>query len=551
MSESFERDSMQYDVVIVGAGPSGLATAIKLKQLAEKAEREISVCIVEKGSEVGAHILSGAVIDPIALTELLPDWRKLSAPLNTAVNEDRVLFLTQQKAIKLPTPPSFKNKGNYIISLGLLCRWLAEQAESLGVEIYPGFAATEVLYHADASVKGIATGNMGVGKDGQPTDAFQPGMELWAQQTIFAEGCHGSLTKALIQKFELTHNSQPQTYGIGIKEIWEVPEKKCKPGLVIHSTGWPLDQKTYGGSFIYHLENNQVAVGFVIGLDYQNPYMSPFEEFQRFKAHPEIRKTFEGGRRIAYGARALSEGGLQSLPKLSFPGGLLVGDTAGFLNVPRIKGIHTAMKSGMIAAEAVFEQLKPTETENSSNSEVSTYRILFEKSWLFSELYSVRNVRPAFKWGLLPAMAYTALEQYVFKGNTPWTIRHHGTDHGSLKKAQQSKPIDYPKPDNVITFDRTSSVFLANIDHAENQPTHLILRNPHTMIDINYAQYASPETRYCPAAVYEIIEEAGKPRLQINAQNCVHCKTCDIKDPTQNINWVCPEGGSGPNYGAM
>ena len=553
MTETIERDSMQYDVVIVGAGPAGLAAAIRLKQLAEQAGRETSVCVVEKGSEVGAHILSGAVIDPAGLAELLPDWKELGAPLTRSVTADKVLFLTKNKAFKLPVTPNFNNHGNYIISLGQLCRWLAEQAENLGVEIYPGFAASEVLYHADGSVKGIATGNMGVGKDGEATDNFQPGMELWAQQTIFAEGCRGSLTRQLIQKYALDRDCQPQTYGIGIKEIWEVAEGRCQPGLVVHSTGWPLDTKTYGGSFIYHLDNNQVAVGFVVGLDYQNPYLSPFEEFQRFKTHPEIRKTFEGGRRIAYGARALNEGGLQSLPKLSFKGGVLVGDAAGFLNVPRIKGIHTAIKSAILAAEAVFPILENLEEVESfeHGKEAVAYEDLFKQSWAYRELHAARNIRPSFKWGLFPAMAYTGLEQYVFKGRTPWTIKHHGTDHGSLKKAAACRPIDYPKPDNKLTFDRLSSVFLANISHEENQPSHLTLKNPQTMLDVNLQEYASPETRYCPAGVYEIVEEGGKPQLHINAQNCVHCKTCDIKDPTQNIVWICPEGASGPNYGAM
>ena len=551
MTETIQRESMQYDVLIVGAGPAGLAATIKLKQLAEKSGRDISVCVVEKGSEVGAHILSGAVIDPKALSELLPDWQAQGAPLARSVAEDRMLLLTEQKAIKLPTPPSFENHGNYIISLGALTRWLAEQAEALGVEIYPGFAASEVLYHADGSVKGIATGDMGLNSDGTPGENYQPGMELWAQQTIFSEGCRGSLSKQIIQQFALDRDSQPQTYGIGIKEIWEVPEPQCRPGLVIHSVGWPLDSQTYGGSFIYHLDNNQVAVGFVVGLDYQNPYMSPFEEFQRFKTHPEIRKTFEGGRRIAYGARALSEGGLQSLPKLSFKGGVLAGDSAGFLNVPRIKGIHTALKSGMLAAEAVFDVLITDAQTLESGKEADSYQERFERSWLYQELNEVRNVRPAFKWGMWPAMAYTALEQYVLKGRAPWTIAHHGSDHNSLRKAAACHPIAYPKPDNVLTFDRLSSVFLANLSHEEGQPNHLKLANPQIMLDVNLAEYAAPETRYCPAAVYEIVEEGGRPQLQINAQNCVHCKTCDIKDPTQNITWVCPEGGSGPNYGAM
>ena len=550
MEQTIERESMQYDAVIVGAGPAGLSAAIRLKQLAGKDGREISVCVVEKGSEVGAHILAGAVIDPKALNELLPDWHENGAPLDCPVSEDRVLFLTQKRAFKLPVTPCFQNHGNYVVSLGLLTRWLAEQAENLGVEIYPGFAAAEILYHADGSVKGIATGNMGVGKDGEATEMFQAGMELHAQQTLFAEGCRGSLSKQLIGRFELDKHSQPQTYGIGIKEIWEIPAEKSRPGLVMHSTGWPLDSKTYGGAFLYHLNDNQVAVGFVVGLDYQNPYLSPFEEFQRFKTHPEIRKTFEGGRRIAYGARSLSEGGLQSLPRLTAPGALLIGDAAGFLNVPRIKGIHTAMKSGMLAAEAVLAVLDGNDHAESGR-EATSYQTLFEQSWLYGELHEVRNVRPSFKWGMWPAFAYTGLEQYLFKGRTPWTISHHGTDHGSLKKAADCTPIDYPKPDGALTFDRLSSVFLANVSHEENQPVHLQLADPQAAIGINLREYASPETRYCPAGVYEIVQENGSPKLQINAANCVHCKTCDIKDPTQNITWVCPEGGSGPNYGAM
>ncbi|MFC3874032.1 electron transfer flavoprotein-ubiquinone oxidoreductase [Neisseria musculi] len=553
MTETIERESMQYDAVIVGAGPAGLSAAIRLKQLAAQAGREISVCVVEKGSEVGAHILSGAVFDPAVLDELLPDWKAQGAPLTLNVTADQVLFLTRNKAFKLPVTPNFNNHGNYIVSLGALCRWLAGQAEGLGVEIYPGFAAAEVLYHSDGSVKGIATGNMGVGKNGEATEMFQPGMELRAQQTIFAEGSHGSLSRQVIEKYALERDSQPQTYGIGIKEIWEVPAAQCRPGLVMHSTGWPLDTRTYGGSFIYHLDNNRVAVGFVVGLDYQNPYLSPFEEFQRFKTHPEIRKTFTGGRRIAYGARALTEGGLQSLPKLAFGGGVLVGDAAGFLNVPRIKGIHTAMKSAILAAEAVFSVLESAEAAETATGGKTAYAYedLFKRSWAYRELRAARNIRPAFKWGLFPAMAYTGLEQYLFKGRMPWTIKHHASDHRTLKKAAAARPIDYPKPDGKLTFDRMSSVFLANLSHEENQPTHLKLKNPQTMVDVNLKEYAAPETRYCPAGVYEIVEENGRPRLQINAQNCVHCKTCDIKDPTQNIRWVCPEGGSGPNYGMM
>jgi electron-transferring-flavoprotein dehydrogenase len=551
MTETVERESMQYDVVIVGAGPSGLSAAIRLKQLAAQQQRDISVCVVDKGSEVGAHILSGAVIDPRSLSELIENWQEKDAPLSCPVKEDRLLFLTQKKAYRLPTPPSFNNHGNYIISLGVFCRWLAQQAEELGVEIYAGFAAAEVLYRADGSVRGIATGDMGLNRDGKPGNNYQQGMELLAQQTIFAEGCRGSLTKTLIQRFALNKDCQNQTYGLGIKELWEIAPEKSKPGTVIHSIGWPLDQQTYGGSFLYHLNDNKVAIGFVIGLDYQNPYMSPFAEMQRYKTHPAIREVLEGGKRIAYGARALSEGGLQSLPKLTFPGGVLVGDTAGFLNVPRIKGIHAAMKSGMLAAEAVIDVLNAEGANDSGNSEAVKYSELFRNSWLYTELHKVRNMRPAFKWGLFGGLAYSAIEEYLFRGKTPWTLRHHCADYASLRKAQDCQPIDYPKADGKLTFDRMSSVFLAGISHDESQPVHLKLHNPELAISVNHREYASPETRYCPAGVYEIIETAGEPHLQINAQNCVHCKTCDIKDPTQNINWVCPEGGSGPNYAEM
>ena len=554
MTQELERDSMAYDVVIVGAGVAGLSAAIRLKQLAVKQEREISVCVLEKGSEVGAHTLSGAVIDPRALSELFPNWQELGAPLQRSVERDEIWFLTQDKSWQMPiVPPSFQNHGNYIISLGLLCKWLAEQAEQLGVEIYAGFAAAEVLYHENGAVKGVATGNMGVGKDGEPTDSFQLGMELHAQQTIFAEGARGSLTKQIIKQFQLDKHCQTQTYGLGIKEIWEVPAEQCRAGTVIHTMGYPLDSQTYGGSFIYHLDNNQIALGLVVGLDYQNPYLSPFEELQRLKLHPKVRAMLEGGRRIAYGARALVEGGLQSLPKLSFAGGVLVGDAAGFLNVPRIKGSHTAMKSAMLAAEAIFPLLENSEQEQLAHGKTAArYQGLFENSWLYQELHAARNIRPAFKWGLLPAMAYTALEQYVFKGRTPWTLKHHGSDASSLQLAANCTPIDYPKPDGKLTFDRLSSVFLANVSHEENQPAHLQLLRPDDAIAVNWQQYASPETRYCPAGVYEIVQEQGaEPRLQINAANCIHCKTCDIKDPTQNIQWNCPEGGSGPNYGAM
>ena len=553
MTETIERDSMNYDVVIVGAGPSGLSAAIRLKQLAFENQRDISVCVIDKGSEVGAHILSGAVIDPKALNELIPDWKTKGAPLTCAATEDQLLFLSEKKAYSLPIPPSFNNHGNYIISLGLLCRWLAQQAEEVGVEIYPGFAAAEVLYHEDGSVKGVLTGDMGVTKTGEHSTQYQPGMALLARQTIFAEGCRGSLTKTLLPRFNLTAHCEPQTYGLGIKELWEVIPEKSQPGKVIHTVGWPLDTKTYGGTFLYHLENNKVALGLVVGLDYQNTYLSPFEEMQRFKNHPHIRSILEGGRRIGYGARALSEGGWQSLPKLTFPGGVLVGDTAGFLNVPRIKGIHMAMKSGMLAAQAVFDILITTSEQEQIAQEAVSYTDLFKNSWLATELYRVRNIRPAFKWGMFGAFAYNALEEYLFKGKTFWTLKHNGTDASKLKKTRDCRPIHYPKPDGQLTFDRLSSVFLAGVNHEENQPVHLQLKNPALAIEVNYKEYASPETRYCPAGVYEIImnENTQTPHLQINAQNCVHCKTCDIKDPRQNINWTCPEGGGGPNYAEM
>ncbi|PTU67675.1 electron transfer flavoprotein-ubiquinone oxidoreductase [Chromobacterium sp. Panama] len=539
---------MEYDVVIVGGGPSGLTAAIRLKQLAAEQGREISVCLLEKGSEIGAHILSGAVIEPRVLNELIPDWKEKGAPLNTEAKSDRFLLLTETESIQLPTPPQMHNHGNYIVSLGNFCRWLGQQAEELGVEIYPGFAAAEVLYHEDGSVKGVATGDMGIGKDGEKTDAWQPGMELWAKQTIFAEGCRGSLTKTLFERFRLHDGADPQTYGIGIKELWEVRPELHQPGSITHTVGWPVDTATYGGSFMYHLDNNQVVVGFVIGLDYQNPYLSPFEEFQRFKTHPAIRKVFEGGRRLSYGARALTEGGLQSLPRLTFPGGLLVGDTAGFLNVPKIKGTHTAMQSAMLAAEAVFELLGQEQPAR----EATAYSQKFKQSWLHEELHRVRNIRPSFRWGLWPAMIYSALDTFLFRGKAPWTLRHHQADHQSLKPADECAPIAYPKPDGVLTFDRLSSVFISNTNHGEDQPPHLKLKDASVPVQFNLAKYDAPEQRYCPAGVYEIVgREEGEPRLQINAQNCVHCKTCDIKDPTQNIVWTVPEGGGGPNYPNM
>ena len=542
-----ERESMEFDVVIVGAGPSGLSTAIRLRQLCAEHDSDLSICIVEKGSEVGAHILSGAVLEPRSLDELLPDWKERGAPLHTPAREDRFLFLTRSGAVRLPTPPQMHNKGNYIISLGNLCRWLAEQAEALDVSIFPGFPASEVLFHDDGAVKGVATQDMGVGRDGKPKGSFEPGVELHARVTVFAEGCRGHLTKSLFERFDLRAGADPQTYGIGIKELWEIDPAKHEQGLVLHTLGWPLDRSTYGGSFLYHLEDNQVAVGFVVGLDYSNPHLSPFEEFQRFKTHPKIRPTFEGGRRIAYGARAISEGGLQSLPKLTFPGGLLVGDTAGFLNVPKIKGTHTAMKSGMTAAEAIFGVLR----DDSSSPEITDYPSRLANTWLWDELHRVRNLRPSFRWGLWGGMLYSGLDTYVLRGRAPWTLHHHA-DHAALKKASECPRLEYPKPDGVVSFDRNSSVFLSNTNHEEDQPVHLTLKDDSVPIGINLAEFDAPEQRYCPAGVYEIVEdEAAGPRLQINAQNCVHCKTCDIKDPTQNIHWVTPEGGGGPNYPNM
>ncbi|MCZ6732994.1 MAG: electron transfer flavoprotein-ubiquinone oxidoreductase [Gammaproteobacteria bacterium] len=542
-----ERESMEYDVVIVGGGPSGLAAAIRLKQLGAEHDHDISVCIVEKGSEVGAHILSGAVLEPRSLTELIPDWKQQGAPLKTPVTSDRLLYLTKTGKVRLPTPPQMNNHGNYIISLGNLCRWLGEQAESLGVEIYPGFAAAEVLYSDDGAVRGVATGDMGIGKDGQPTDNYQPGVELLAKHTMFAEGCRGSLTKTLCERFGLRDGVDPQTFGIGLKELWQVEPANHKQGLVIHTVGWPLDSRTYGGSFLYHLEDNQVAVGFVVGLDYRNPHLSPYDEFQRFKTHPAIRPTFEGGRRVAYGARALNEGGYQSIPKLTFPGGMLIGDCSGFLNVPKIKGSHTAMKSGMTAAEATFEALR-----SGKDGELTDYPERLKQTWLWSELHRVRNIRPSFRWGLWGGFLYAGLDTYLLRGRAPWTLHHHN-DHQSLKKADECPKIDYPKPDGKITFDKLSSVYLSGTNHEENQPAHLKLKDTSVPIEINLKDYDAPEQRFCPAGVYEIVrnDDGSEPRLQINAQNCVHCKACDIKDLTQNINWVVPEGGGGPNYPNM
>lgn len=538
------RERMTYDVLIVGGGPGGLATAIRLRQLARAAGRELSVCVIEKGAEIGAHLLSGAVLDPRALSTLIPDWQAKGAPLSVPVTSDSFRFLTRRYAVRFPTPPQMHNAGNYVISLGQFGRWLAGQADALGVEIYPGFAAAEVLQDDTGRVIGVATGDMGVGKDGTRTDRFSPGVELVAKQTVFAEGCRGSLTQDLFSRFNLRDGVAPQTYGLGIKEVWEVDPAKHKPGTVIHTIGWPLDARTYGGSWLYHAENNLVSVGLVVGLDYANPTLSPFEEMQRFKLHPSVRSLLEGGRRVAYGARALSEGGVQSLPKLSFPGGVLVGDAAGFLNVARIKGTHTAMQSGIVAAEAIFAQL--------DDREVTGYRPALEQSWLWDELFRVRNVRPAFQFGLWGALALNALDTYVFRGRAPWTLTLPHPDHECLRPAKIVRPIVYPKPDGRLTFDRLSSVYLSSTTHAEDQPSHLVLRDPTLAVRHNLPVYDAPEQRYCPAGVYEIVhDEAGTPRLVINAQNCVHCKTCDIKDPLQNIVWRVPEGGGGPNYGAM
>ncbi len=543
---------MEYDVVVVGGGPAGLSGAIRLKQLAAERGKDVSVCVLEKGSEIGAHILSGAVMDPRAMDELFPDWKGMGAPLTTPVSEDRFMFLTETGATKTPNwmlPGCFQNHGNYVISLANVTRWLGQQAEALGVEIFPGFAAAEVLYHEDGSVKGVATGDMGVGRDGKQTDAYQQGMELHARYTFFAEGCRGNLGKQLEAKFDLRKGADPQVYGIGLKELWEIPPEKHKPGLVVHTAGWPLDAHTYGGSFLYHMENNQVAVGFVVGLGYTNPYLSPYEEFQRYKTHASIRGFFEGGKRIAYGARAIAAGGLQSLPKLTFPGGALLGDDAGFLNASRIKGSHCAIKSGMMAAEAAFDAV----VADRRSDELTAYPEAYSQSWLFDELYRARNFKPWMAKGLYLGTLMVGVDQVVFGGKAPWTLHHNHSDHETLKKKTEVEPIKYPKPDGVLTFDRLSSVFISNTNHTEDQPIHLTLKDASVPVSVNLELYDAPEQRYCPAGVYEIMRDdnGANPRLQINAQNCVHCKTCDIKDPTQNIVWVTPEGGGGPNYPNM
>ncbi len=536
-----DREAMEFDVVIVGAGPAGLAAAIRLKQLAPEA----SVCVVEKAGEVGAHILSGAVIEPRALAELLPDWRERGAPLHTEASEDHFVFLTRTRAFRSPiTPPQMHNHGNFVVSLGDVVRWLGQQAEALGVEIYPGFAAAELLVE-DGRVVGVATGDMGVNRQGEHGPNYAPGMELRAAYTLFGEGCRGSLSKQLMERFNLREGVDPQTYGLGIKELWEIPRENHKPGLIMHTIGWPADSATYAGSWLYHFGDGLVSFGYVVGLDYRNPWLSPFDEMQRLKTHPHMAKHFKGGRRISYGARALSEGGFQSIPKLTFPGGALIGDSAGFLNLPKIKGTHCAMKSGMLAAEAAAEALAADRP-----AELTAYTEKFKASWLYGELKRERNLRPAFaKFGLYGFLAYSGLDSFVLRGRAPWTFHHPHPDNETLLPAADAPRIEYPKPDGVLTFDRLSSVFISNTNHEEDQPVHLRLRHPERWLGVNWQTYHSPESRYCPAGVYEVVgEEAGAPRLQINAQNCVHCKTCDIKDPTQNIDWETPEGGGGPAY---
>ncbi len=544
-----EREFMEYDVVIVGAGPSGLAAACRIRQLSD----EVSVCVVEKGSEVGAHILSGAVFEPRALNELFPEWKEQDAPLHTEVAGDDIYVLKNaEKGQKVPNffvPKTMHNEGNYIISLGNLCRWLAEQAEALGVEIYPCFAAAEILYHEDGSVKGIATGDMGVGHNGEHKDSYMPGMELHGKYTLFAEGCRGHLGKQLISKFALDAGKEPQHYGIGIKEIWKIPAEQHQQGLVVHTAGWPLAENgAAGGSFLYHIEDNQVVCGLITDLSYSNPYLSPFDEFQRYKHHPVISQYLAGGERMAYGARAIAKGGIQSQPKMHFPGGLLLGDNAGTLNFAKIKGSHTAMKSGMVAAECVVEAVKAER----ANDDLVEFDKAYKDSWAYKELWAQRNFGPAqHKWGNIIGSAYAFIDINIFNGNVPWTLSDPVADHAQLKPASQFSPINYPKPDGKLSFDKLSSVFLSNTNHEEDQPCHLTLKDPEVPITVNLATYDEPAQRYCPAGVYEIVGEDNDKRLQINAQNCVHCKTCDIKDPTQNIVWVVPEGAGGPNYPNM
>lgn len=541
------REAMEFDVVIVGAGPAGLAASIRLAQLSQTHNQTLNICIIDKGADIGANILSGAVLEPTALNELVPDWQQRQPPEHTPVIHDEFNLLTAKKSWRLPTPPQMRNHGNYIISLGQFCRWLAQQAEALGVNVFPGFAATEIIYDGDR-VCGIVTGDKGLDRFGKPKPNFQPGIELRAKQVIFAEGCRGSLTKQLFKSYDLLKDADPQTYGIGIKELWEIPAELHQAGRVMHSVGWPLDNKTYGGSFMYHFGKNYLSIGFVIGLDYWNPYLNPYEEFQRFKTHPSVAPLLEKSRRIAYGARTLVEGGLQSLPKLTFPGGLIIGDAAGFLNVPKIKGINNAIKSAILAAESLFPLL-----QQDSLAECTEYTKNVKTSWLWKDLYKARNIRPALRWGLWPGLAYSAIDTYLFRGHAPWTLHHHAPDNLSLKKADQCKQIDYPKHDNKITFDLPSSVYLANISYEENQPYHLKLKDRNGIpITINLHDFASPESRYCPAGVYEILRnENNEPRLMINGGNCIHCKACDIKDPTQNITWTPSEGGSGPQYEMM
>lgn len=539
-----DRTVMPYDVVIIGGGPSGLSCAIRLKQLRPDAQ----ICILEKGSEIGAHLLSGAVFEPRALNELFPDWKERGAPLKTPVKKDKFVFLTKKFSFRLPTPPQMHNKGNYIISLGEFGKFLSQEAEKLGIEIFAGFAASELLYGPDDAVIGVATCDVGLDKHRQPTDRFMAGVEIHARQVILAEGCRGSLTKTLIAKFKLAEKSDPQTYGLGVKEVWEIDKKNHQSGLTIHTIGWPLDQKTYGGSFMYHYGENLVSLGYVVGLDYENPTLSPFQELQRWKHHPAIMRYLKGGRRIAYGARSINEGGFQSLPELSVAGAMIIGDSAGFLNVPKIKGNHTAMKSGMLAAEALHEIWD----QDNAHPNCTNYSDKVKNSWLWQELRSVRNIRPGFKHGLFLGLIYGALDTFIFRGKAPWTFRNHA-DHLQTKPKNDVTPITYPKPDGEISFDRLSSVFLSNTNHGEHQPGHLVLRDHDKAITLNYNVYGSPEQFYCPAGVYEIVNDSanGEPRLQINSQNCVHCKACDIKDPSQNINWTTPEGGDGPRYQGM